>query len=76
VAGDGSGSGEHYARIDFNYRDGDSWIEVTCTWSTQLTASLRSDLGHGLTHTLAYEFQDEEVARPYWVRPCAIQSLA
>lgn len=69
IAGDGSGSGDHYARIDLNHRDADSWMDGTGTRATQLAASLLSDLGHGFTHTLAYEFQDERVGRPYWGTP-------
>lgn len=69
VAGDGSGSGDHYARLDLNHRDAGSWTDGTATRSTQFAASLLSDLGRSLTHTLAYEFQDEHVDRPYWGTP-------
>jgi iron complex outermembrane receptor protein len=69
IAGDGSGAGDHYARIDVNHRDADSWTDGTGRRSTQVAASLLSDLGNGLVHTLAYEFQDEDVDRPYWGTP-------
>lgn len=68
IAGDG-GAGSHYARIDVNHRDSDSWIDGTGTRSTQLATSLLSDLGGGLSHTLAYEYQQEKVDRPYWGTP-------
>lgn len=59
----------HFARLDVNHRDSGNWIDGTSTKSTQLAASLRSDIGARLTHTLAYEFQDEDVKRPYWGTP-------
>ncbi|MBA4330061.1 MAG: TonB-dependent siderophore receptor, partial [Polaromonas sp.] len=68
IAGDG-GAGSHYARIDFNHRDADSWTDGTGRKSTQLATSLLSDLGGGLNHTLAYEYQHETVDRPYWGTP-------
>jgi iron complex outermembrane receptor protein len=68
IAGDG-GAGSHYARIDVNHRDTDSWTDGTGRTSTQLAASLLSDLGAGLSHTLAYEYQQETVDRPYWGTP-------
>jgi iron complex outermembrane receptor protein len=68
IAGDG-GAGSHYARIDVNHRDANGWTDGTKNKSTQLAASLLSDLGGGLKHTLAYEYQDESVDRPYWGTP-------
>lgn len=59
----------HYARIDVNHRDSGSWVDGVDRRATQLAASLRSDLGRGFTHTLAYEFQQEDVDRPYWGTP-------
>ncbi len=69
IAGDGTGAGDHYARIDLNHREGGSWIEGTRPKATQLALSLLSDFGGGFSHTLAYEFQDEKVDRPYWGTP-------
>ena len=68
IAGDG-GAGSHYVRIDVNHRDANGWTDGTKNKSTQLAASLLSDLGGGLKHTLAYEYQDENVDRPYWGTP-------
>jgi iron complex outermembrane receptor protein len=59
----------HYARIDLNHRDSGSWVDGVDRRATQLAASLRSDFGRGFTHTLAYEFQQEDVDRPYWGTP-------
>lgn len=69
IAGDGDGRGDHYLRIDVNHRRGGAWSEGTRPEATQLATSLLSDLGGGLSHTLAYEFQEEEVHRPYWGTP-------
>lgn len=68
IIGDG-GAGSHYARIDVNRRNAGSWINGTETKATQVAASLLSDFGGGLTHKLAYEYQDEDVDRPYWGTP-------
>jgi len=59
----------HYARLDVNHRDSGSWVDGVDRRATQLAASLRSDFGRGFTHTLAYEFQQEDVDRPYWGTP-------
>lgn len=59
----------HYARIDLNHRDSGSWVDGVDSRSTQLAASLLSNFGQGFTHTLAYEFQQEDVDRPYWGTP-------
>ena len=59
----------HYARFDLNHRDAGSWTGGTKTRSTQIATSLLSDLGGGLTHLLAYEYQREAVDRPYWATP-------
>jgi len=73
IAGNGgdrnAGGVAHYARIDLNHRDSKGWTEGTQRQATQLATSLLSDLGGGFTHTLAYEFQDENVERPYWGTP-------
>ncbi|MEW6759682.1 MAG: TonB-dependent receptor [Pseudomonadota bacterium] len=59
----------HHARIDLNHRDSDSWIEGTGSRSTQLATSIRSDFTQAFTHLLAYEYQEEDVDRPYWGTP-------
>jgi iron complex outermembrane receptor protein len=69
IAGDGKGVGDHYLRLDINHKDGNSWTQGTRQQATQLAASLLSDLGGGVSHTLAYEYQHERVDRPYWGTP-------
>lgn len=66
---DGAAGPQHFLRIDANHRNAGNWIEGTHSRSTQLAASLLSDLGSGLSHTLAYEYQNEHVDRPYWGTP-------
>ena len=63
------GATAHFARLDLNHREGGSWSEGTERRATQLAASVLSDLGTGLEHTLAYEYQSENVHRPYWGTP-------
>lgn len=69
IAGDGQGAGSHYARIDLNHRDTHGWVDGNGVRATQLAASLLSDLGRDLSHTLAVEHQTEDVDRPYWGTP-------
>ncbi len=59
----------HYARIDLNQRGSGSWIDGSASRSTQLATSLRSDFSRAFTHLLAYEYQEEDVDRPYWGTP-------
>ncbi|WP_418903831.1 TonB-dependent receptor [Comamonas odontotermitis] len=69
VTGDGTGAGDHYLRFDLNHRNAHGWTQGTRAEATQLATSLLSDLGGGVTHTLAYEAQHERVDRPYWGTP-------
>lgn len=66
---DGTAGAQHFARIDLNHRNAGHWVDGMHTRSTQLATSLLSDLGGGFTHTLAYEYQNEDVHRPYWGTP-------
>lgn len=69
LGGDVQTPARHHVRLDLNHRDADSWVQGTQSRSTQLAASLLSDLGPGLSHLLAYEWQHERVDRPYWGTP-------
>ena len=69
IAGDGSGAGDHYLRLDLNHKRANSWTQGTQNQATQLAASLLSDLGSGISQTWAYEYQHERVDRPYWGTP-------
>ena len=66
---DTSAAPAHFARIDIHHKNAGSWTEGTQTQATQLATSLLSDLGGGFTHTLAYEYQNDHVDRPYWGTP-------
>lgn len=59
----------HDLRLDLSHSEGGSAVDGVRRHATQLAASLRSELGSGLTHTLAYEWQRERVDRPYWGTP-------
>lgn len=59
----------NFARIDLNHRDAGNWVEGVHSHSTQLATSLLTDLGGGITHLLAYEYQKDSVDRPYWGTP-------
>lgn len=63
------GLASHYLRIDANHRDAAGWTDGTHSRSSQLAASLLSEFGRGWRHTLAYEYQQEDVDRPYWGTP-------
>ncbi len=66
---DGTAGPQHFARIDLNHRDAGNWVDAMQIRSTQLATSLLSNLGGGLSHTLAYEYQNEHMERPYWGTP-------
>ncbi len=66
---DATAANAHYLRLDVNHSRGGSAVDGVDSASSQLAASLRSDLGGGLRHTLAYEVQHERVDRPYWGTP-------
>ncbi len=70
LSGDDGGAGAaNFARIDLNHRNAGNWVEGVHSRSTQLAASLLTDLGGGFTHLLAYEYQKDDVDRPYWGTP-------
>jgi len=72
LAGTSGGSGPaHFARLDLNHRDAGSWTQGTHTRSTQLATSLLSDLGGGITHLLAYEYQTDQWIAPTGARRCS-----
>ena len=68
-ADDGSAGAANFGRIDLHHRDAGNWVDGVHGRATQLAASLLTDLGGGFTHLLAYEYQKEQVDRPYWGTP-------
>ncbi len=73
LAGEPGGRGQ-YLRIDANSTSSDGWIDGNSSRAQQLAASLLSDLGDNVTHTLAFEYQHEKVNRPYWGTPLLVGS--
>lgn len=59
----------HSVRLDVNDRRNHGWTEGTRRQATELAASVLTELGSGLKHTLVYEYQREKVDRPYWGTP-------
>ncbi len=71
IAGDSKDHG-HFLRLDVNSRTRDGWVDGERSRSIQAAASLLSDLTPQLTHTLALEYQQEHVDRPYWGTPLLV----
>lgn len=57
--------------VDLSLRNGDSWVDAQSRSALAAAVSWRTRLAAGLEHTLAVEYQDEEVRRPYWGTPVA-----
>ena len=55
--------------VDLSLRDGDSWVDAQSRSALAAAVSWRVRLAPELEHTLAVEFQDEDVQRPYWGTP-------
>lgn len=60
---------QHYVRLDVNRNAMNGWSEGTKREAWQAAASWLWDLTPNLSHTLAFEYQDESVDRPYWGTP-------
>lgn len=59
----------HYLRLDVNRNAMDGWSDGTKREAWQLAGSWLWDLTPALNHTLAVEYQNEKVDRPYWGTP-------
>ncbi|MGB3435933.1 TonB-dependent receptor [Achromobacter sp.] len=68
LAGEPGGRG-HYLRIDANTDSSHGWVDGNHSRASQVAASLLSDLGADVTQTFAFEYQREQVDRPYWGTP-------
>lgn len=68
LAGDAGGRG-HYLRIDANTGSSHGWVDGNRSHASQIAASVLSDLGSDVTQTFAFEYQREQVDRPYWGTP-------
>lgn len=66
----GSGEGLHnYARADVSRTYSTGWVDGNKREAWNLAASLLTDVNAQLSHTLAVEYQNEKVDRPYWGTP-------
>lgn len=68
LAGAPGGRG-HYLRIDANTGASHGWVDGNASRASQIAVSLLSDLGDDVTQTFAFEYQREQVDRPYWGTP-------
>jgi iron complex outermembrane receptor protein len=68
LAGPPGGRG-HYLRIDANTGASHGWVDGNASRASQIAVSLLSDLGDDVTQTFAFEYQREQVDRPYWGTP-------
>ena len=64
----------NFFRIDANSTRSDGYVDGNRSRADQVAASLLSDLGPTLTHTLAFEYQREKVHRPYWGTPLKVNA--
>jgi iron complex outermembrane receptor protein len=70
AAGTNRRIGEHNVlRLDVNRSTANGWSEGTQRDAREVAASLLTDLSPALSHTLALEYQNEQVDRPYWGTP-------
>ncbi|MDC8760164.1 TonB-dependent receptor [Janthinobacterium fluminis] len=64
-----AGGAQHYARLDVNRGRSNGYVDGQRRDALNVAASLLSDIGPRLSHTLALEYQHEKVDRPYWGTP-------
>ncbi|PKO91402.1 MAG: TonB-dependent siderophore receptor [Betaproteobacteria bacterium HGW-Betaproteobacteria-10] len=60
---------QHFLRLDVNRNAMDGWSDGTKREAWQLAGSWLWDLTPALSHTLAVEYQNEQVDRAYWGTP-------
>ena len=65
-----SGDGPlHYARLDVSHTTSNGYVDREQRDAWTLAFSLLSDFNDQLSHTLAFEYQNESVDSPYWGTP-------
>ncbi|MCZ8103203.1 MAG: TonB-dependent receptor [Burkholderiaceae bacterium] len=67
--GQPSGDTGNTLRLDLSRTGSNGWVDGNARQSTTFAGSLLTDLGPRLSHTLAVEYQNEKVDRPYWGTP-------
>jgi iron complex outermembrane receptor protein len=66
----GSAEGvQNYLRLDVNSGHSDGYVDGQVRNAQNVAASLLTDINAQLSHTLALEYQNEKVDRPYWGTP-------
>lgn len=60
---------QHHVRLDVSRSTMNGWSEWSKREATQLATSWLWDITPNLSHTLALEYQNEVVDRPYWGTP-------
>ena len=55
--------------VDLSAREAAGWVDAQSRSALVTAVSWRARLAPALEHTLALEYQDEEVRRPYWGTP-------
>ncbi|MFM9433999.1 iron complex outermembrane recepter protein [Janthinobacterium sp. CG_23.3] len=64
-----AGGARHTVRLDLNRSHSNGYVDGQRRAALNAAASLLSDFGPRLSHTLALEYQREKVDRPYWGTP-------
>tara|TARA_R110001583_G_scaffold51093_1_gene159336 strand:- start:1707 stop:3830 length:2124 start_codon:yes stop_codon:yes gene_type:complete len=59
----------NWIRFDYSKSDSNGYIDRNESRTDSLAFSWLSDINDKLTHTLAFEYQEEEVDSPYWGTP-------
>ncbi|MFK3681602.1 TonB-dependent receptor [Pseudomonas sp. NPDC088890] len=59
----------HFLRLDFSRGHSNGYIDRNERDTDSLAISLLSDLNPNLTHTLAFEYQQDKERSPYWGTP-------
>jgi iron complex outermembrane receptor protein len=59
----------HFLRLDFSRGHSNGYIDRNERDTDSLAISLLSDLNPNLTHTLAFEYQQDKERSPYWGSP-------
>jgi iron complex outermembrane receptor protein len=66
--GDGEGV-RNTARLDVNRSATNGFVDGNAREAWQVATSLLTDITPAVSHTLALEYQDERIERPYWGTP-------
>ncbi|MEQ1730755.1 MAG: TonB-dependent receptor, partial [Vicinamibacterales bacterium] len=71
----GSGTVRNHVRFDLSRSGSDGFVTGSQRAALVTAASLLTDIGSKVSHTLALEYQNEEVDRPYWGTPLLLPTV-